>query len=89
MRNFKMNKEATIRTIVLIVALANQALVAFGLSPFPFSAQEIEVGLSYVFTVAATIWAWWKNNDITPEAREGTEHMRRLKADKKRKEGDE
>lgn len=91
MRNstkFKMDKATAIRTIVLVIALINQALVSFGLSPFPFTAQEIEVGLSYVFTVVATIWAWWKNNDTTEEAREGTRVMRELKAKNKRKDVD-
>lgn len=81
-----MDKATAIRTIVLIIALVNQALVAFGLSPMPFTTQEIEVGLSYVITVAATLWSWWKNNDITPEAREGTRVTRELKAKNKRGE---
>ena len=89
MKKFTMDKATAIRTIVLVIALINQALVAFGLSPFPFSAQEIEVALSYVFTVCATLWAWWKNNDVTPEAHKATAHMNALKAKKKRKEGDE
>ena len=72
MKRFKMDKATAIRTIVLFVALANQFLVAFGLSPFPFTAQEIELALSYVFTVIATIWTWYRNNDITEEAQKGT-----------------
>ncbi len=88
MKRFKMDKATAIRTIVLFVALANQFLVAFGLSPFPFSAQEIELALSYVFTVIATIWAWYRNNDITEEAQKGTAHMNALKSKNKRKEGD-
>lgn len=88
MRKFTIDKATAIRTIVLIIALVNQALIAFGLSPFPFTSQEIEVGLSYIFTVVATLWAWWKNNDVTPEAQEGTRITRELKADSKRKEGD-
>lgn len=86
MRKFTIDKATAIRTIVLIIALVNQALVAFGLSPFPFTAQEIEVGLSYIFTVVATLWAWWKNNDVTPEAQEGTRVTRELKAKNKRGE---
>ena len=88
MGKFSMDKATAIRTIVLVIALINQALVAFGLSPFPFSAQEIEVALSYVFTVAATLWAWYRNNDLTEEAHEGTKLTRKLKAENKRKDGD-
>jgi len=89
MKRFNMDKATIIRTVVLFIALANQFLVAAGLSPFPFTAQEIEVGLSYAFTAIATLWAWWKNNDVTPEAKAGTAHMKSLKeANKKRREGD-
>jgi len=87
MRKFKMNKATVIRTIVLIVALLNQFLVSFGLSPFPFSQAEIEAGLAMVFSAAATFWAWWKNNDVTPEAHRATAHMNALKK-KNRKGGD-
>ena len=86
MSNFKMTKQTAIRSIILLIALVNQALVSFGLSPFPFTAQEIEVALSYVFTAIATIWAWWKNNSATEEANEADEYMRELKAKNKRKE---
>lgn len=88
MKRFKIDKATAIRTIILVIALINQALVAFGLSPFPFTAQEIEVALSYIFTVVATLWAWWKNNSLTPEAREADEIMRDLKAKDKRKDID-
>ena len=84
MKRFKMDKATAIRTIVLFVALANQFLVAFGLSPFPFSAQEIELALSYLFTVVATLWAWYKNNSVTEEAQKADEYMRELKAKIKR-----
>lgn len=82
--NFKMDKATLIRTLVLIAALANQALVAFGLSPLPFTPAEIEAGLASLFTVLASLWAWYKNNDTTPEAQQGTRVTRELKAKKKR-----
>lgn len=85
---FSVDKAAAIRILVLIIALVNQGLVAFGLSPMPFTTAEIEAGLSVVFTVIATFVATYKNNDFTPEAKKGTERMRELKADKKRNGGD-
>ena len=85
---FSMDKATVIRTIILLVALANQFLVSFGLSPFPFSAEQIEVGLSWAFTVLATLWTWWKNNSITKEARQADEYMHELKTKNKRKKGD-
>lgn len=83
------DKASAIRILVLIIALVNQTLVIFGLSPFPFTSAEIEAGLSVIFTTVAAIINTYKNNDITPEARKGTEHMRALKAQNKRKGDDE
>lgn len=88
MKNIRINKETGIRLTVLILALINQALVIFGISPIPFTSEEIEAGVSVVFSVVATLIATWKNNDFTPEAHRATAHMNALKASKKRKGGD-
>ena len=61
-------KETIIRTIVLIVALINQALTLSGKNPLPFEDDEIVNVLSYAFTAAASLWAWWKNNSFTQNA---------------------
>ena len=68
-------KDTIIRTIVLIVALINQALTLSGKNPLPFEDDEIVNVLSYAFTAAASLWAWWKNNSFTQNA---------IKADKVR-----
>ena len=62
------NKDTIIRTIVLIVALINQALTLSGKNPLPFEDDEIVNVLSYAFTAAASLWAWWKNNSFTQNA---------------------
>lgn len=85
---FYITKETALRIAVLFIALVNQFLVAFGISPVPFTSAEIEAFLSTLFTVIATLWATWKNNDVTPEAHKATAHMNALKAKNKRKEGD-
>lgn len=61
-------KDTIIRTIVLIVALVNQALTLSGKNPLPFEDDEIVDVLSYAFTAAASLWAWWKNNSFTQNA---------------------
>lgn len=61
-------KDTIIRTIVLIVALVNQALTLSGKNPLPFEDDEIVNVLSYAFTAAASLWAWWKNNSFTQNA---------------------
>lgn len=85
-KNLKIDSKTATRLIVLLIALINQTLVVFGVSPMPFTTAEIEAGVTAVFTVIATLWATWKNNDITPEAHKGSKYMRRLK--EKRKDGD-
>jgi SPP1 family holin len=70
MEEFKMNKAVLIRTIVLVVALINQSFVMAGYSPLPFDDAEVENGVTIIFTVIASVWAWWKDNDVTKKARE-------------------
>jgi len=63
-------KKATIlRTLFLVLALSNQALVSFGKSPLPLDEGNVELALSLVWTGVASILAWWKNNDFTKKAR--------------------
>lgn len=73
------SRETIIRTIVLFVALLNQVLTMFGLNPLPFSNEDIYSGLTMIFTVVATLWAWWKNNSFTQNAIEADEFLKKLK----------
>lgn len=76
----KVSKETIIRTIILIVSLVNMALTAFGKNPLPFAEEEVYTFFSTAFTVAASIWAWWKNNSFSPAAIKADEVMKELKA---------
>lgn len=70
-------KETIIRTIVLIIAIINNILTLLGKNPFPYTADEIENAVAIIFTVLATLWAWWKNNSFTLPARLGDQEMER------------
>ncbi len=74
-----MDKAVLIRTLVLIFALVNQGLVLAGLSPLPFEDAEFENAVSMVFTVAASLWSWWKNNSFSKEAKQADEYLKELK----------
>lgn len=74
-----------IRTIVLIFALINNALVLAGFSPLPFENEEVEVFLSALFMIGASFWSWWKNNSVSREARQADEYLKELKAKKHNK----
>lgn len=79
----KVNKETIIRTIILAIALLNQMLIMSGKNPLPFSEDGIYTFLSMVATVAASLWAWWKNNSFTAPAIKADKIMQKLKEDSK------
>lgn len=63
--------EVIVRTVVLVFALLNQVLTLCGINPLPFAEEEIYAAATAVLTVAASLWAWWKNNSLTTAAKEG------------------
>ena len=76
----KVTTETIIRTIVLVITLINQVLTMLGKNPLPFAEDELYTMLSAAATVAAALWAWWKNNSFTSEAIEADEYLAELKA---------
>ena len=76
---YKIEKDTIIRTICLALALINQLLTAYGKSPLPIQDAQVEVLVSTTLTMAAAIWAWWKNNSFTPAALAGDKIMKALK----------
>lgn len=78
MKNVK--SDTIIRTVVLALALVNQILTVMGCSPLPLADEEVSELLSLVFTTAASLWAWWKNNSFTTAAIQADAYMTALKA---------
>ena len=64
----KIKKETIIRTVILALALINQILTAFGISVIPIGDDQITELISLVFTIGASVWAWWENNSFTKNA---------------------
>ena len=79
----KVSVETIVRTIVLAVTLLNQVLTMLGKNPLPFAEDELYALLTTAATVAATLWAWWKNNSFTPAAIKADEYLTELKAHSK------
>ena len=78
-----MNKGTKIRTVVLAIAIINQAISQVGEPDFGNEAVNTAYRvISYIFTVAAAAIAYWYNNDLTEEAAIGTAITRQLKAEK-------
>ena len=57
-----------VRTLCLILALANQLLSAFGKSPLPIDIAQLEQLVTGLITVVAALVNWWENNSFTQEA---------------------
>jgi SPP1 family holin len=70
MTNLPFDKGMIIRTVILFAAWFNQYLVVQGYNPLPFDDAGIEMGVSTLFTFGASVWTWWKNNDVTRKARQ-------------------
>lgn len=68
------------RTIVLALALINQLLTVSGHSVIPIEDEQINTLVSTLWTVAAAVVAWWKNQSFTPQAQEADKVMKELKA---------
>ena len=69
--NFKgVSIQTWVRTLVLILALVNQALVMFGITDRQVELEAWTRYVTYIFTVISAIWSWWKNNSFTAKAQE-------------------
>ena len=70
------------RTIILVLALINQVLVITGRSMLPIQDEQVELVVSTVWTAAAAVVAWWKNNSFTKPAIKADEVLKQEKASK-------
>lgn len=68
------------RTIVLALALINQLLTVTGHAVLPITDEQVNTLVSTVWTVVAAVWAWWKNQSFTINAREADLYLQDLKA---------
>ena len=66
----KISKGTITRTACLILAIINSGLAIFGKSPLPIESETVTEIISFIFTTAASLVAWWKDNDITQKALE-------------------
>ncbi len=64
------SKQTWVRTVVLALALVNQALVMFGVTDNEVELETWTRYATYAFTVISAIWSWWKNNSFTKKAQE-------------------
>lgn len=70
------------RTIVLILALANQVLAMCGKQVLNIADDDIYQTVSLLFTIGASAVAWWKNNSFSQTALKADKVMAELKENK-------
>lgn len=56
--------------VILVITLVNQALQLLGYSTIPFAPEKVELFISMGATFVVSIYAWWKNQNVTRAARE-------------------
>ena len=83
----KVTAGAVARTIVLLVALLNQILAMSGKQAVSIADNDIYQTVS-LFTIGASVWAWWKNNSFTPNAVKADEVLKQLKEQNKSEGGE-
>lgn len=71
------------RTLCLVLALLNQTLTITGHAVLPIDDDTINQVVSLVFTVGASVAAWWKNNSFTRTAQAADQYMDALKEEAK------
>ena len=74
----KVSVDTICRTVLLIIALINAGLEMTGHSIIPIDDEQITQIISLVFTVVASLTAWWKNNSFTKNAIKADEYKSHL-----------
>jgi len=77
-----MDINVIVRTLVLILALVNQCLTMAGMSPLPIDDELLTELITGIFTIGASLWAWWKNNSVTEAAKAADKVKNAIKSGK-------
>lgn len=81
--NLNIKSGTIIRTVLLILALINQFLSIMGISPLPIEDEQLTEFISLGFTIATSVWAWWKNNSFTRAAVIADEYLESVRGENK------
>lgn len=71
------------RLVFSIIVAINAAAAAFGFNPLNVDEQTVYTAVSFFVALITWAWGFWKNNDFTDEARQGTALMKHLKAERR------
>lgn len=68
------------RTIVLGLGLLNMILAQLGYVPLDIADSQIYQAVSDIVLIGGAVFAWWKNNPFTKNAKIAQETLKELKA---------
>lgn len=74
-----MELELIARLVWTIIVAVNAAAAAFGFNPLDVDQQTVYMAVSFFVALVTWAYGFWKNNDFTEEARQGTKLMHELK----------
>ena len=83
MEKMKISAGTIVRTLVLALALLNQVLAATGHTILDIEEGSITQFVNLGITIAAAVWAWWKNNSFTQDALIADESLKAMRASDK------
>ena len=72
--------KAIILLIVQLFSVAQTGLSIAGISQLPFTADQVSTAITGVIAVIASVWAWWRNNNVTTAAVQGQQLTNALKS---------
>lgn len=76
----KEKTKAIIRLIVQMILLFNMGLTLAGKNPLDIDETALTDWLTTAFTVASSVWVWWKNNNMTEAAAYAQKSLEVLKS---------
>lgn len=71
--------KAVIVLVVQLYSIAQTGLSLAGISQLPFTSDEVSTAITGVIAVATSIYAWWRNNNVTEAAYTGSQLTRSIK----------
>lgn len=75
----KISKGTIVRTILLLITIANMALQHFNIDIIKVDESEIASVVEYIIQIAIIVVGFWKNNSYTDKAIKADEFLKNLK----------
>lgn len=72
--------KAIILLIVQLFSVAQTGLSIAGISQLPFTTDQVSTAIIGVIAVIASVYAWWRNNNLTGAAVQGQQLTNAIKA---------